>query len=205
MRRLAWLLLLSACQPQTSSSDGGLVVISDTAQMGPPPACNDDPPTTDDDPPTTGEASTGGESTGEAIEQDDQRLSQRPGGARAQDPGTVFCAAFDNHAECDGTLRMAGEAVVGECRWLSVVPVVPGTCEATQLYSTCVHVPDDGSDCEAAQSCGQVGLGVYGRMGCDGKVEVIVVTPGQAFCHAPTDWPLCWPDETAPECTCICS
>ena len=198
MRRLACVLLLSACQPQTSSSDGGLVVISDTAQMGPPPACNDDPP-------TTGDASTGGESTGEAIEQDEHRLSQGPGGARAQDPGTAFCAAFDNHAECDGTLRMAGEAVVGECRWLSVVPVVPGTCEATQLYSTCVHVPDDGSDCEAAQSCGQVGLGVYGRMGCDGNVEVIVVTPGQAFCHAPTDWPLCWPDETAPECTCICS
>jgi len=202
MRYLACLLVLTACQAPSGSGDGGLVVISDTAQMGPPPACNDDPP-------TTGEASTGGESTGdstgEAIEAADQELSQRPGSSRARDPGTVFCAAFDSHAECDGTLRMAGDVVVGECRWLSVVPVVPGTCEATQLYSACVHVPDDGGDCEAAQSCGQVGLGVYGRTGCDGTVEVIVVPPGQAFCHAPTDWPLCWPDETAPECTCICS
>lgn len=100
---------------------------------------------------------------------------------------------------------MDGGALVGECRWVTVVPVVPGTCEATVLYSTCVHIPYDGRDCEFAQSCGQIGLGVYGRTGCDGTVEVIVVPPGMAFCKAPTDWPLCWPDDTSPECSCICS
>ncbi len=202
------MLVLCACQAPGSGTDGGLVVVSDTAQMGPPPACNADTPTTGDSTGGSTGGSTGdstGGSTGEAIGQDASDLSPGPGASRAQDPGTAFCGAFDTHAACEGTLRMEGDAVVGECRWTSVVPVIPGTCEATQLYSTCVHVPHGGGDCEAAQSCGQVGLGVYGRTGCDGNVEVIVVSPGQAFCHAPTDWPLCWPDDTAPECTCICS
>jgi hypothetical protein len=202
MRRLACVLVFCACQAPGSGTDGGLVVISDTAQMGPPPACNAETPTTGDD--STGDASTGG-SAGEAVEADGRPLSRGPGASRAQDPGTAFCGAFDTHAACEGTLRMDGDAVVGECRWISVVPVIPGTCEANQLYSTCVHVPHGAGGCEAAMSCGQVGLGVYGRMGCDGNVEVIVVPPGQALCHAPTDWPLCWPDDTAPECTCICS
>lgn len=199
MRRLSLLLALSACQVG-GGGDTGLVVVSDTAQMGPPPACNDDAP-------TTGESSETGDTTGddaEAVRREADELSARTGGSHAPDPGTAFCAGFTSHAACDGTPRMDGDVVVGECRWTTVVPVIPGTSEATQLYETCVHVPLTGGACEAAGSCGQVGLGVYGREGCDGTVEIIVVPPGAAYCAAPTDWPLCWPDDTAPECTCVC-
>lgn len=135
-------------------------------------------------------------------------LSLGPAPRAAPDPGTSFCAQFTNAATCDGTQRKDGEQVIGECHWQQVVPVVPGTCEATQLYNTCVHVPVSGGPCEAPGSCGQIGLGVYGRTGCDGTIEILVVPPGQAFCASPTDWPLCWPradEDIAPECTCICS
>ncbi len=209
------------------------MLISDTAQVGPPPACNA-APTTGDDAPTTGdEATTGADGTtdaaldagatdlslrtassgaaklssgpGSAIE---AKLSSRPDATAAPDPGTSYCAQFTSAATCDGTLRKDGEQVIGECRWWQVVPVVPGGCEATTLYDTCVHVPVKPGPCEAPGSCGQIGLGVYGRTGCDGTIEIIVVPPGQAFCAAPTDWPLCWPRDDAdlaPECTCICS
>jgi hypothetical protein len=212
MRRLSLLLALSACQVG-GGGDSGLVVVSDTAQMGPPPACNDDTPTTG----AAGETGDTGGDDAEAVSREPDELSSRTGasrapdelssrtgGSRAPDPGASFCAGFTSHAACDGTARMDGDTVVGECRWTTVVPVVPGTCEATQLYETCVHVPLTGGPCEAAGSCGQVGLGVYGREGCDGTVEIIVVPPGEAYCAAPTDWPLCWPDDTAPECTCVC-
>lgn len=178
MRRLLAPLLLVACQ-NPGSTTGGLVVVSDTAMIGAPPECDGD-----------GEASGG---------------SEDGGGEGGVDPGTEFCAAFTSSAACDNTPRMDGDEVVGECHWVTVVPVLPGTCEATVLYEACVHVPISGAACGAAQSCGQVGLGVYGRTGCDGTVEVIVNPPGQAFCAAPTDWPLCWPDDSAPECTCVCS
>lgn len=183
MRRpLALLLLLAACQ-NPGSTTGGLVVVSDTAMIGAPPECDGE---------ESGGTSEEGGSEGEA-------------GAEGEDPGTLFCAAFTSSAACDHTPRMDGDEVIGECHWVTVVPVLPGTCEATVLYETCVHVPISGAACGAAQSCGQVGLGVYGRTGCDGTVEVIVNSPGQAFCAAPTDWPLCWPDDSAPECTCVCS
>lgn len=210
MHRLPLLLLaLSACQAG-STGESGLVVVSDTAQMGPPPACNAETPTTGDsttDTADTDDSTTDSTGTTTAAVTPDApaHLSPRPGPSRAPDPGTAYCAGFTNHAACDGTLRKDGDTVLGECRWTTVVPVIPGTCEATQLYETCVHVPLTGGACEAAGSCGQVGLGVYGREGCDGTVEIIVVPPGEAYCAAPTDWPLCWPDDTAPECTCVCS
>jgi len=196
------MLALVACQP-IGGGDDGLVIVSDTAQVGPPPACNAETP-------TTGEATTddGQASTGSAFGAADTDLSLQPAPTAAPDPGTSFCAQFTNAATCDGTQRKDGESVIGECRWQQVVPVVPGTCEATQLYNTCVHVPVGAGPCEAPGSCGQIGLGVYGRTGCDGTIEIIVVPPGQAFCASPTDWPLCWPradEDVAPECTCICS
>ena len=203
LRRLCITLALVACQP-LGGGDDGLVVVSDTAQVGPPPACNADPPSTGDTP-TTGDTETGGEPTAVEVADD---LSFQPAPRAAPDPGTSFCAQFMNAATCDGTLRMDGDTVIGECRWQQVVPVVPGTCEGTTLYNTCVHVPVDDGPCEAAGSCGQIGLGVYGREGCDGTIEILVVPPGQAFCVSPTDWPLCWPradEDVAPECTCICS
>jgi hypothetical protein len=201
MRRLLCVLALTACQAPGSGNESGLVVVSDTAQMGPPPVCEGGSSS------DTGDGSSGGESGAvtEAAFDEGASLSSRTGGSRAADPGTSFCAAFTSSAACDGTPRLDGERLIGECRWVTVVPVLPGTCEATQLYNTCVHVPLDGSDCEAAQSCGQIGLGIYGRAGCDGTVEMIVVPPGQAFCAAPTDWPLCWPDDSSPECSCVCS
>lgn len=209
MRRLSLLLALTACQARCQAQgggDGGLVVVSETAQMGPPPACNADTPTTGDATDTDSDTDgTGGASEAAVGPGGASELSSRTGASRAADPGTGFCAAFTSHAECDGTPRMDGDTLIGECRWITVVPVVPGTCEATQLYETCVHVPVTGGPCEAPGSCGQIGLGVYGRDGCDGTVEIIVVPPGEAFCAAPTDWPLCWPDDSAPECTCVCT
>lgn len=182
---LAGAALVVACQPQSGGS-GGLVVVSDTAMIGSPPMCGDE-----------GETGEAGE-TGEGAT---TGASARAG----EDPGTVFCAQFTSSATCDRTPRMDGDALVGECRWVTVIPVVPGTCEATTLYETCVHVPATGEPCVAAQSCGQVGLGVFGRVGCDDTIEVIVNPPGQAFCQHPTDWPLCWPNDSAGECSCVCS
>lgn len=207
------LLALAACQPQ-GGSDDGLIVVSDTAQVGPPPACIATPTTGDDD--TSDGDGTTASTTGDAALDMSPRtdpaaptnLSSRTGASAAPDPGTAFCAQFTGQTKCDGALRMAGDTIIGECRWVRVVPVIAGTCEATLLYDTCVHVPVDGGPCEAAQSCGQIGLGVFGREGCDGTIEILVVPPGQALCASPTDWPLCWPlddDDIAPECTCICS
>jgi hypothetical protein len=226
LRRLLCIpLALLACQP-VGSGDGGLVIASDTAQVGPPPACNlaattgDEAPTTGADAPTGGEATTGdaattadaattgGAASTAALDERATHLSLRSDPIAAPDPGTSYCAQFTSAATCDGAVRKDGEQVIGECRWWQVVPVVPGSCDATQLYNTCVHIPIDGGPCEAAGSCGQIGLGVYGRPGCDGTVEIIVVPPGQSFCATPTDWPLCWPHpdaDVAPECTCICS
>jgi len=181
VRRLPVLLLFVACQ-NPGSTTGGLVVVSDTAMIGAPPECD-------------GEES-GGSSEGGSDEGD---------GDGGEDPGTRFCGAFTSSAACDHTPRMDGDTQIGECHWVTVVPVLPGSCEATVLYETCVYVPISGEACSAPQSCGQVGLGVYGRTGCDGTVEVIVNPPGQSFCAAPTDWPLCWPDDSAPECTCVCT
>jgi hypothetical protein len=222
LRRLCITLTLTACQP-LGSGDEGLVIVSDTAQVGPPPACNAETPTTGEAATDSGAASTGQDTSGEPAIEGAAELSLRPGDvaigraedlsfgpgrSAAPDPGTGFCAQFTSAATCDGTQRKDGETVIGECRWQQVVPVVPGTCEATQLYNTCVHIPVDGGPCEAPGSCGQIGLGVYGRTGCDGTIEILVVPPGKAFCTSPTDWPLCWPKpdgDIAPECTCICS
>lgn len=207
------MLALAACQAP-GGGDGGLVVVSDTAQVGPPPACNAAAATTGEDSDSASDSSedSGGASDSGALSASPRGgrrdLSARTGRVAAADPGTSFCAQFTSQAACDGTPRMDGEALIGECRWVRVVPVLSGTCDATQLYDTCVHVPVDGRPCEAPGSCGQIGLGVYGRAGCDGTIEVIVVPPGQAFCASPTDWPLCWPrddGEMAPECSCICS
>jgi hypothetical protein len=183
--RTAALLTLALAACQTPAGGGsGLVVLSDTNMVGQPPACEDDPTGTGTD--------TGTDTDGE--------VEARAG----EDPGTTFCAAFKNEAACDGTPRMDGEVQVGECRWVTVIPVLPGTCEATVLYGACVHVPKDDEACGAALSCGQIGLGVFGRAGCDGTVEIVVNPPSQAFCKPPTDWPLCWPDDSSPECTCVC-
>jgi hypothetical protein len=185
VRRPLALVLLAACQ-NVGSTTGGLVVVSDTAMIGPPPACLEE------------EDETGGES-GESGE------SEESGDGEEVDLGTSFCAALKSAAACDHTPRLDGDVVIGECHWVTVVPVLAGTCEATVLYETCIHVPISGEACSVAQSCGQVGLGVFGRAGCDGTIEVIVNPPGQAYCAAPTDWPLCWPDDSSPECTCVCS
>lgn len=186
MRRLlvVIVILFAACQNQAAST-GGLVVVTDTANIGPPPECLDD------------EDTTGGEGT--ASDTGETR------GPVEEDPGTVFCGQFKSSAACDHTPRLDGDRIIGECHWVQVVPVLPGTCEGTQLYETCIHTPVTGAPCVTAQSCGQPGLGVYGRTGCDGTIEVIVNPPGLAYCAAPTDWPLCWPDDARPECTCICS
>jgi hypothetical protein len=188
VQRLALALVLVVGCQSNGGGTGGLVVVSDTAMVGPPPECADGASSETGE---TGEA--GGSESTDGLEE------------RAGDPGTAFCAQFASSAACDHTPRMDGDAVVGECHWVTVVPVLPGTCEATTLYETCVHVPVTGEACAAAQSCGQVGLGVFGRAGCDGTVEVLVNPPGQAFCAPPSDWPLCWPDDSAPECSCVCS
>jgi hypothetical protein len=184
---LAALAVLLACQPQGSTT-GGLVVVSDTAMIGDPPMCADD---------TGGSSETGsgGSSGGESGD----------GVQAGFDPGTGFCKQFTSAAACDLTPRTEGDDVIGECHWVTVIPVLAGTCEATRLYETCVYVPVTGEPCIAAQSCGQIGLGVFGRTGCDGTIEVIVNPPRDAFCAPPSDWPLCWPDDTASECTCVCA
>jgi len=189
VRRSLCLLLIAACQ-NGGGTTGGLVVVSDTAMIGPPPACQGEPDET-------------GDSSGESGESDESGASGD--GERSEDPGTSFCAAFKSSAACDHTPRLDGDVVIGECHWVTVVPVLAGSCEATVLYETCIHVPISGDACATALSCGQVGLGVFGRAGCDGTIEVIVNPPGQAYCASPTDWPLCWPDDSAPECTCVCS
>ena len=184
MRRVLASLLIVACQ-NPGTTTGGLVVVSDTAMIGAPPEC----PVDGED---SGETGTGGETEPDEPDEPD-------------DPGTSFCARYTSAAACDLTPRMDGDTVIGECHWVTVIPVLPGTCEATVLYETCVHVPVTGEDCAAPQSCGQVGLGVFGRAGCDGTIEVIVNPPGRSFCATPTDWPLCWGGDEAPECTCVCA
>lgn len=158
--------------------------------VGAPPMCGD----------PTGGGSSGGEESGGTSGA--AGVTERA----AADPGTTFCAQFTSSATCDLTPRMLGEAVIGECHWVTVIPVVPdGTCEATTLYETCIHVPVNGEPCIAAQSCGQVGLGVFGRAGCDDTIEIIVNPPARAYCQPPTDWPLCWPGDAASECSCLCA
>ena len=238
LRWLCISLALVACQPVGSGDGGLMLVSDTAQVGPPPacnatPTTGEAPTT--GEVPTTGEATTGADATTDAstdaaldatdlslrtassaaaklssgpASSAEAELSARPAATAAPDPGTSYCAQFTNSATCDGTLRKDGDQVIGECRWWQVVPVVPGGCEATTLYDTCVHVPVKPGSCEAPGSCGQIGLGVYGRTGCDGTVEIIVVPPGQAFCAAPTDWPLCWPRDdadVAPECTCICS
>lgn len=170
-----------ACKEPTGANTGGLVVVSETAptEFGDPPACD-----------TTG--ATGGTSAAATSEvttgQDPEDMSGEP-----------FCAALTSAPACDGVA-----APGGVCRWLDVVPVYPGTCEVTQLYRTCVFVPAVDA-CPTPTSCDQIGLGVYGRRGCDGAVELLVVGPSEGLCGPPAGWPLCDGADPAPECTCACS
>jgi hypothetical protein len=175
-------LCLCACKEPTGANTGGLVVVSETSptEFGDPPACDDTGgPTTG----TTGAATTGGTS----------------GQVPEDMSGEAFCAALTSAPACDGVA-----APGGVCRWLDVVPVYPGTCEVTQLFRTCVFVPAVDA-CPTPTSCDQIGLGVYGRRGCDGAVELIVVGPSEGLCGPPAGWPLCDGDDPPPECTCACS
>lgn len=173
-------LCLCACKEPTGANTGGLVVVSETSptEFGDPPECDG----TD----TTG--TTGGTSSEDPTGQVPEDMS-----------GEAFCAALTSAPACDGV-----EHDGGVCRWLDVVPVYPGTCEITQLYRTCVFVPAVAA-CEAPTSCDQIGLGVYGRQGCDGAVELLIVGPSVGLCGPPAGWPLCDGDDPPPECTCACS
>lgn len=177
MRRAApvlCLLLLSACRDPSAGVSGGLV-LSDTStpEYGPPPECDDE---------------TGGAGETEAAADEAPALAE----------GTKTCAAIESGPACDG-LEVEG----GTCRWVDVVPVLPGTCDVTSLYRACVFVPAVAS-CVPEAECGQVGLGVYGREGCDGTFEIFMVSSGDGFCGPPADWPLCAGDDPRPECSCAC-
>ncbi|HEY8379121.1 MAG TPA: hypothetical protein VIK91_21660 [Nannocystis sp.] len=179
----ALVLALGACKEPTGADTGGLVVVSETAPLeyGDPPACDDTAATTGD--PTSG--GTTSEDTSGHVSED---MS-----------GEAFCAARTSAPACEGIA-----APGGVCRWLDVVPVYPGTCDVTRLYRTCVFVPDVPA-CDAPTACGQIGLGVYGRRGCDGAVELLVVGPSDGLCGSPAGWPLCDGDDPPPECSCACS
>jgi hypothetical protein len=174
-RLLALGLAVCACKEPTGSNTGGLVVVSETA-----PTEFGDPPACDD---PTGGATTS--TTGQVPED----MSE----------GAAFCAALGSAPACDGVVHDGGV-----CRWLDVVPVYPGTCEVTRLFRTCVFIPDE-AECPTPTSCDQIGLGVFGRRGCDGAVELIVAGPSEGLCGAPAGWTLCDGDDPAPECTCACS
>ncbi|MDC0675245.1 hypothetical protein [Nannocystis radixulma] len=175
-------LVLCACKEPTGANTGGLVVVSETS------------PTEFGDPPECGTDGTGGASTGEA----------EPTGTSGQvledmSEGEAYCAALTSAPACDGIAHGGGV-----CRWLDVVPVYPGTCDITQLYRTCVFVPDE-SECPVPTSCDQIGLGVFGRRGCDGAVELIMAGPSEGLCGTPAGWGLCAGADAPPECTCACT
>lgn len=179
-------LVLCACKEPTGANTGGLVVVSDTSptEFGDPPECGSDT-----------EGSTGGATDSTGAE---------PTGTSGQVPedmseGEAFCAALTSAPACDGIAHGGGV-----CRWLDVVPVYPGTCDITQLFRTCVFVPDE-AQCPVPTSCDQIGLGVFGRRGCDGAVELIMAGPSEGLCGTPAGWSLCAGDDPPPECSCACS
>ncbi|MCY0990343.1 hypothetical protein OV203_24600 [Nannocystis sp. ILAH1] len=179
-------LVLCACKEPTGANTSGLVVVSDTSptEFGDPPECGSDT-----------EGSTGGATDSTGAE---------PTGTSGQVPedmseGEAFCAAQTSAPACDGIVHGGGV-----CRWLDVVPVYPGTCDITQLFRTCVFVPDE-AQCPVPTSCDQIGLGVFGRRGCDGAVELIMAGPSEGLCGTPAGWSLCAGDDAPPECSCACS
>lgn len=182
-------LALSACKEPTGANTGGLVVVSETSptEFGDPPECGGD--TTGATDSATTDMSSGTEPTTTASGQVLEDMSE----------GEAFCAALTSSPACDGVVHGGGV-----CRWLEVVPVYPGTCEITQLYRTCVFVPDQ-APCPTPTSCDQIGFGVFGRQGCDGAVELIMAGPSEGLCGTPAGWPLCAGDDPPPECTCACT
>lgn len=182
---LVFALCLCACKEPTGSNTGGLMVVSETSptEFGDPPVCGGG---------TTGattdmSSGTSSPATTEHVPDDMSSAAQ------------AFCAGLTSAPACDG-IAHAG----GVCRWRDVVPVYPGTCEVTQLYRTCVFVPGE-DECPTPTSCGQIGLGVYGRRGCDDTVELVMVSPSDGLCGIPAGWTLCDGDDPPPECTCTCS